>query len=178
MDLLNKTRWQTQVFIEWTELSSWATNRSAFILVCAWYSMQRASQESSLHYAVQLTIQSARRFENGNHHFPAAKSALPTSLSMNLPPMFPSPSQYHCFCVAAHVASLITTILTFHWHCTCNQCRTHKKYACNNCIPATHIWVNSSTMLIIEWPKLLWLLSMVYDINDWSHLLAVDHNFI
>ena len=30
-----------------------------------------------LHYAAQLTVQSVRGFENGGHHFPAAKSALP-----------------------------------------------------------------------------------------------------
>ena len=30
------------------------------------------------HYAAQLTGQSVRGFENGNHHFPAAKSALLT----------------------------------------------------------------------------------------------------
>ena len=31
-----------------------------------------------LHYAAQLTIQSAQSFEDDSHHFPSAESALPT----------------------------------------------------------------------------------------------------
>ena len=61
---------------------------------------------SKLHYAVQLTIQPVLGFENGNHHFPAAKSALP---AVDEPPTnVPSSPRYHYFCVAVRVASLIT----------------------------------------------------------------------
>ena len=45
-------------------------------------------------------------FENGGYHFPAAKSALPT---VDEPPTdVPSSPHYYYFCVAAHVASLLT----------------------------------------------------------------------
>ena len=55
-----------------------------------------------LHYA----IQSVRGFENSGHHFPAAESALPT---VDEPPAdVPSSPRYYYFCVAAHVASLLT----------------------------------------------------------------------
>ena len=58
-----------------------------------------------LHYTAQLTVQSVRGFEIGDHHFPAAESALP---AVSKPPAdVPSP-HYHYFCINAHVASLIT----------------------------------------------------------------------
>ena len=59
-----------------------------------------------LHYAVQLTIQPVRDFENGGHHFPAAKSTLP---AINEPLTdVPSSPCCHYFSVVVHVASIIT----------------------------------------------------------------------
>ena len=94
-----------------------------------------------LHYAAQLTVQLVQGFENGGHHFPAAESALPT---VDKPPAdVPSSPRYHCFCVTAHVASLIATSsvswcmlsILAQWSVrTCEQCHAHRKYACNNCL--------------------------------------------
>ena len=68
-----------------------------------WY---RASRESSsISYAAQLTIQPVGGFENGDHCFLAAKSALP---AVDEPPAdVPSSPYYYYFCVATQVASLI-----------------------------------------------------------------------
>ena len=55
-----------------------------------------------LHYAAQLTFQPVRGFENGDHHIPAAESALP---AVNEPPAdVPSLSLLPLLWVAAHVA--------------------------------------------------------------------------
>ena len=54
-----------------------------------------------LHYAAQLTVQLVRGFENGNHHFSAAESAV--SAVSECPTNVP---HYHYICVAVHVRSL------------------------------------------------------------------------
>ena len=46
------------------------------LLVHTWCSMQWALARIELHYAAQLTVWPVRGFENGDHHFPAAESAL------------------------------------------------------------------------------------------------------
>ena len=74
------------------------------LLVPTWYSVQRASRESSC--TAQLTIQPVRGFDNGGRHFPAAESALP-AVDEHLADV-PSSPRYCYFCVAAHVASLLT----------------------------------------------------------------------
>ena len=102
-----------------------------------WYSMHRASRElTKLH----LTSCSApvRGFENDDHHFPAAESALP---AVDEPPAdVTSSSRYYYFCVAAHVASLLTAtflhrsvVLLICLVLHLQQCRTHRKYVLHSC---------------------------------------------
>ena len=82
-----------------------------------------------------------RGFENSGH-FPAAESALPT---VDEPPTdVPYSPHYYYFCVATHVASLLTAASCRRFHCSVvlficlvlhvQQCRAHRKYICNNCI--------------------------------------------
>ena len=103
--------------------------------------MQRASQELSCTTLLSWPFSQSKALRMMVITFQLLNQ--PYTLSINFPPMFPSP-RYHCFCVAAQLVSLIATpflqaspsqcMLTFHWHCTCKQCCAHRKYACNNWI--------------------------------------------
>ena len=102
------------------ELVAW----SIIIPVHTWYSMQRASRESSCITRLSLTIQPVRGFENGSHHFPAAESAL---LAVDVP----FSPHYNYFCVVAHIASLIAVTSGRRLHFLALQ---HAQAMRNNCI--------------------------------------------
>ena len=99
-----------------------------------------------LHYAAQLTIQSAQSFEDDSHHFPAAELALP---AVDVPPTdipflsslslliccYTNSLSNHYPLSAGESVIVYAYMLVFHWHCTCEQCHAHRKYVCNDCIP-------------------------------------------
>ena len=124
--------------------------------------MQRASQELSCTTLLSWPFSQSKALRMMVITFQLLNQ--PYTLSINFPPMFPSP-RYHCCCVAAQLASLIATpflqaspsqcMLTFHWHCTCKQCCAHRKYACT-LLTYIHTYIHTNAESVFYTNLLLW----------------------
>ena len=132
-----------------------------------------------LHYAAQLTIQSAQSFEDNSHHFPAAETALPavdvpsadvpflSSLSLLLYCYTHSLSNHYSLSAGESVRVYACFSLALHNHAS-NATPTgnirlyfHRKYTCNDCIPVALLaYINTyrqtrglhATQLVVSLP--------------------------